>query len=89
MVVERMDKIGSLKTFITDHQDEKIVIKNLLENDFSKMQNVITACAEIDDFLQIEIGKDFFYICKTRYKSGSVNYCLTCRTLEKVIAEEV
>ena len=88
MIVERMDNIKSLKTFISDHKCEKIILKNLLENNFHKMKSIISICKEVDEFLQIEIGKDFFYIYKVDCKSGNINHYLTSRTLKEIIMQD-
>lgn len=90
MIIKKIEEIEERKMFIEENKKEKILIKNYETNDFNRMKGVIEDCEAVDKFLQIEIGRDFFLITKTRSRSGDgCSYWLSDKTFEEVIKTEM
>lgn len=90
MIIKRIDDIEDRKDFIEKNKEEKILIKNYEKNDFWRMRGIINDCKAVDKFLQIEIGRDFFFIMKTSSVCGEgCPYFLSDRKIEEVIQEEI
>lgn len=91
MIIKKIEEIkNNRKEFIEKNKEEKILIKNYQTNDFSRMTGIIKDCEAVDKFLQIEIGRNFFFITKTNTKMGDgCPYWLSERTIEEIIKEEL
>lgn len=90
MIIKKIDDIENRKDFIEKNKDEKILIKNYEENRFFRIIAIIKDCEEIDEFLQIEIGSDFFFITKAHSKIGKgCAHWISDRTIEELIKEEI
>lgn len=91
MIIKKIEELENCrKEFIEKNKEEKILIKNYQSNDFGRMIGVIEDCKAVDKFLQIEIGRNFFFITKTNSKIGDgCPYWLSDRTIEELVKEEI
>ena len=89
MIIKYIDEIEDRKEFINENKAEKILIKNYESNSFGRMKGIIADCNEVNKFLQIEIGSNFFFITQAGTTiSSECAYHLSDRTMEDVIKEE-
>ena len=81
-----MEKIKVKKDFIEAHKDNDILLINSQMNSFGNMKTVIDACMEIDKWLIVEIGLNYFYISKHNSENrNSAQNFLSDRTYKDII----
>ena len=86
LIVEKMEKIKVKKDFIEAHKDNDILLINSQMNSFGNMKTVIDACMEIDKWLIVEIGLNYFYISKHNSENrNSAQNFLSDRTYKDII----
>ena len=89
IIKDYFDVRNELENFIEDNKSEKILLLNKIQfQDYETMMYVLRSCENVDDFLKIEIGENFFYIEKTDIKSGDrCPYFLSERKIKDIIQE--
>lgn len=88
MIIKRLDGIKDLEEFVMQNKKEKILLRSTGINNYLIMKRVIDTCKNVDEFLLIEIGSDYFYIKKLNYKVNDCTYFISDRSLETVIKLE-
>lgn len=86
LVIEKTSNVRVKKEFIEANKDNDILLINPKTNSFGNMKTVIDACMEIDKWLIVEIGLDYFYISRHNSENrNSAQNFLSSRTWKDIV----
>ena len=82
MIIKKITHIKNMEELIKEHKNEKIIVVNFQENNFTTIKKVVEKCNE--ENLGVEVGRDFFYI----FEKLNTSCCISNRILEEVLIQE-
>lgn len=62
MVIKKITHIKNMEELVKEHKNEKIIVVNFQENNFTTIKKVVEECNK--EGLGVEVGRDFFIYSK-------------------------
>lgn len=88
MIIEKIKRISEIQEFIEKNKEDEMILVHHSVIDVPLALKIIKMCEEVDDFLSIEIGRNYFYIIKSTCKcSTGCPYTLSTRDLNEIIKD--